>query len=51
MNDIELLKSLPQEHWTLESGKWLKVADVLKALQATQRKKEKQLTAKKKRSK
>jgi len=32
MNDLELLKKIPKEHFTLYKGKMIKVADLLKQL-------------------
>ena len=40
MNDIELLKKIPKEHYTLQGNKLIKVEDLLKILIRTDKNRE-----------
>jgi hypothetical protein len=38
MNDLELLKILPKEHFTPHEGKWIQVRELLKIIEKKKKK-------------
>jgi hypothetical protein len=41
MNDLELLKTMPSEHYTPHEGKWMYVRELIKILEKKEKKKKK----------